>query len=526
MNGRRSWVSAVERVSQVKRPVHQVAELARLVAINKSFGGVRALVNADFDVRAGEVHALLGENGAGKSTLMRVLAGEMRPNNGEIFIGGERVELRDPHDARVRGIAVIHQELALAPDLSVAENIFLGDLPRFVAWPELNRRARELIQRLGFDIDPKRTVGSLAVAHQQVVEIAKALSREVKIIVFDEPTAVLSTQDAERLHKIIAGLRSHGVGIVYISHRLEEVFRISDRLTVMKDGEVVGTALTRDVTIDKVIRMMVGRSLAAMFPDKGARTIGAIRLEVRNLNAGRMVRNINLTLRAGEVVGLGGLVGSGRTEVARTIFGADPAESGTILIDGKPLKARSPRDAVKSGIGLVPEDRKQHGVVLDKAIRINVTMARLSEVVAMAGFLKQAKERQVVSDLGNRLQLKAASIDAPVSSLSGGNQQKVVLAKWFFADGDVILLDEPTRGVDVGAKTEIYGLVNQLAEAGKAVLVISSEHQELFGLCDRVLVMGEGELRGELLPDRYSEENLLSMAITGRLTENHEGATP
>lgn len=496
-------------------------ELAKLVAISKSFGGVHALVKADFDVKAGEVHALLGENGAGKSTLMRVLGGEMKPSNGEIYVAGERVEFRDPRDARLRGIAIIHQELALAPDLSVAENIFLGELPGVVGWRRLNRSARELIQRLGFDIDPKCVVGSLAVAHQQIVEIAKALSRKVKIIVFDEPTAVLSMQDAERLHKIIAGLRANGVGIVYISHRLEEVFRISDRVTVMKDGEVVGTVATADVTIDKVIRMMVGRPLAAMFPDKGERKIGEVRLEVRNLNAGRLVRNVSLALRAGEVVGLGGLVGSGRTEVARAIFGADPIDSGTILLNGKPLKPRSPRDAVRAGIGLVPEDRKQHGVVLDKAIRINVTMARLSEVVNSLGFLKPAKEKQLVNDLGKSLRLKAESMDAPVSSLSGGNQQKVVLAKWFHAGGDVIFLDEPTRGVDVGAKTEIYGLVNKLAEAHKAVLVISSEHQELFGLCNRVLVMGEGELRGELLPENYSEENLLSMAMTGRLTETH-----
>jgi ribose transport system ATP-binding protein len=259
-----------------------------------------------------------------------------------------------------------------------------------------------------------------------------------------------------------------------------------------------------------------------MFPDKGERKIGEIRLEVRNLNAGRLVRNVSLTLRAGEVVGLGGLVGSGRTEVVRAIFGADPIDSGTVLLNGKPLKPRSPRDAVRAGIGLVPEDRKQHGVVLDRAIRINVTMARLSDVVNSLGFLKPAKERQLVSSLGNSLRLKAESMDAPVSSLSGGNQQKVVLAKWFHAGGDVIFLDEPTRGVDVGAKTEIYGLVNKLAEAHKAVLVISSEHQELFGLCNRVLVMSEGELRGELLPDSYSEENLLSMAMTGHLTETRE----
>jgi ribose transport system ATP-binding protein len=516
---RRRAVPAVLHCAGLDR---QVAGLAKLVSISKSFGGVQALVKADFDIRPGEVHALLGENGAGKSTLMRVLSGEMKPSGGEIHIGGEKVELRDPRDARSRGIAVIHQELALAPDLSVAENIFLGELPGVIGWKELNRRAGELIRRLGFDIDPRRIVGSLAVAHQQIVEIAKALSRDVRVIVFDEPTAVLSTQDAERLHEIIEDLRANGVGVVYISHRLDEVFRIADRVTVMKDGQVVGTVAAGDVTIDKVIRMMVGRSLAAMFPDKGERRIGAVRLEARSLNAGRMVRDVSFALRAGEVVGLGGLVGSGRTEVARAIFGADPLDSGDILLDGKPLRARSPRDAVKAGIGLVPEDRKQHGVVLDKAIRINATMARLAEVVNAFGFLKSAKEGQLVGDLAKSLRLKAESIDAPVSSLSGGNQQKVVLAKWFHAGGDVIILDEPTRGVDVGAKTEIYGLVNKLAEANKAVLVISSEHQELFGLCDRILVMGEGELRGELLPQNYSEENLLSMAMTGRLTETHE----
>jgi len=493
-----------------------MGELAKLIAISKSFGGVHALSKADFDVQAGEVHALLGENGAGKSTLVRILGGELLPSSGEIHIEGKRVEFRDPRDARARGIALIHQELALAPDLSVAENIFLGELPGVIRWGDLNRRAQALIERLGFNIDPKRIVGSLAVAHQQVVEIAKALSRNVKIIAFDEPTAVLSAQDANRLHEIIADLRRQGVGIVYISHRLEEVFRISDRATVMKDGEVVGTMRIKDTTIDKVIRMMVGRSLDAMFPEKGNRVIGDLKLVVSNLNAGHMVRNINVSLRAGEVVGLGGLVGSGRTEVVRAIFGADKIEGGTIEVDGKPLKIRSPRDAVGAGIGLVPEDRKQHGVVLDTPIRINVTMARMAEVVGALGFLKQGRERRIVSDLGKSLRLKASSVDAPVSSLSGGNQQKVVLAKWFHAGGDIVLLDEPTRGVDVGAKTEIYALVNELARSGKAVLVISSEHQELFGLCDRVLVMSGGELRGELLPQDFSEENLLAIAMTER----------
>ena len=502
-----------------------MTELARLTAITKSFGGIHALKGVDFEVQAGEVHALLGENGAGKSTLMRILGGEMLPSSGEVTIEGQHVQFRGPRAARARGIAVIHQEMALAPDLSVAENIFLGQLPGVISWPALRQRARDLIQSLGFDIDPGQQVRNLAVAHQQVVEIAKALAREIKIIVFDEPTAVLSAQDAERLHKIILALRSKGVGIVYISHRLEAVFRISDRMTIMKDGQVVGTVPAKDVTVEEVIRMMVGRPLAAMFPPKGQRSIGGELLEVRNLQSGRRVKDVSFSVRAGEIVGLGGLVGSGRTEVARLIFGADRLDSGSIVLRGAVTRLRSPKDAVEAGIGLVPEDRKQQGVVLDKAIRVNATMARLSSVVNMFGFLRTALERRAVTDLGNSLRLKASSIDAPVSSLSGGNQQKVVLAKWFHAGGDIVLLDEPTRGVDVGAKTEIYAVVNKLAEDGKAVLVISSEHQELFGLCDRVLVMGEGERRGELEPSSYSEENLLSLAITRRGDPKQNGET-
>ncbi len=492
-----------------------MSELVKLKSISKSFGGVHALQKVDFDIRPGEVHALLGENGAGKSTLMRVLGGEMAPNHGEIIIGGHPVKLRDPKMARDLGIIVIHQELALAPDLTVAENIFLGELPHFISHASLRKRAGQLIERLGFAIDPGTIVSSLSVAHQQVVEIAKALARDIKIIVLDEPTAVLAAQDAERLHGIIRSLRERGVGIVYISHRLEEVFDIADRMTVLKDGEKVDTVNAADVDIEQIIRMMVGRPLAAMFPEKGARVIGEELLQVDAINAGRMVRDVSFSVRAGEIVGLGGLIGSGRTEVARAIFGADPLDSGTVYLKGEALKARSPKDAVKAGIGLVPEDRKSHGVILDKPIRTNATMARLSDVVNIFGFLKTGDERRIVNDLGKSLQLKASSIDAPVSSLSGGNQQKVVLAKWFHADGDVIILDEPTRGVDVGAKTEIYALVNKLAEDGKAVLVISSEHQELFGLCDRVLAMGNGAIVGELMPEDYSEENLLGLSMTG-----------
>ena len=324
---------------------------------------------------------------------------------------------------------------------------------------------------------------------------------------------MLSAQDAGRLHGIIGRLRSEGVGVVYISHRLEEVLTLADRVTVMKDGQVVATRPTADLTIDEMIRMMVGRPMAALFPEKKPRKIGDERLVVRNLQAGRLVRDVSFSVRAGEIVGLGGLVGSGRTEVARVIFGADRLEGGAIVLNGAERKMRSPKDAVKAGVCLVPEDRKAQGVVLEAPIRVNATMARLSAVVNRFGFIRRALEHTIVTDLGASLRLKASRIEAPVSSLSGGNQQKVVLAKWFLAGGDVIILDEPTRGVDVGAKSEIYGLILKLAEKGKAVLVISSEHQELFGLCDRILVMGEGQLRGELAPADYSEEKLLSLAI-------------
>ena len=492
-----------------------MGELASLHAITKRFGGVAALKGVDFTLQAGEVHALVGENGAGKSTLMRVLGGEMAPDAGEIRLAGTPVQLRGPKHAMSHGIAIIHQELALAPDLTVAENIFLGELPATIGWKALRRRAGELIAGLGFDIDPARTLGDLAVAHQQVVEIAKALSRNARILVFDEPTSVLATGDAERLLQIIDGLRQQGVGIVYISHRLDEVFRIADRMTVLKDGAVVGTVTPGAVGIDDVIRMMVGRSLSAMFGERGGAVLGEELLRVEHLSAGRRVRDVSFTLRAGEVVGLGGLVGAGRTETARLIFGADRRESGRIVVQGRERRIRRPADAVAAGMALLPEDRKRQGVILEAPIRVNVTMARLSAVVNALGFIRRAEERRTVARLSDTLRIKASSFDAAVSSLSGGNQQKVVLAKWFHVGGRVIILDEPTRGVDVGAKSEIYSLIHRLAAEGRAVLVISSEHQELFGLCDRILVMGEGVLRGELTPERYSKEALLSLAMTG-----------
>ncbi|MGA7776305.1 MAG: sugar ABC transporter ATP-binding protein [Paraburkholderia sp.] len=483
-----------------------------LAGVDKRFGGIHAIEAIDFDVFGGEVHALVGENGAGKSTLMRVIGGGHQPDAGTIRVEGREMTFRNPHAALAEGIAVIHQETALAPDLSVAENVYLGTLPAVIDWRGLRTKAHELIASLGFDIDPAGLVGSLSAAQCQVIEIAKALSGQVKLLVLDEPTAALAPSDANRLLEIVRGLRARGVGIVYISHRLEEVFAIADRITVLKDGKRVDTVKPDSLTRDDLIRKMVGRPLSVLFPQRHA-TLGDEILKVTGLTRGNAVRDVSFTLRAGEVVGLGGLIGSGRTEVARLIFGADARDSGTIELKQKPFAIRSPIAAVRAGIGFVPEDRKGQGAVLSMPIHINATLAALKSVSGPGGFLKFGRERAFVKELMASLRIKARSMDADVATLSGGNQQKVVLAKWFHADGDLIILDEPTRGVDVGAKVEIYSLINQLAERGKAVLVISSEHQELMGLCDRILVMGEGQIRGQLEPADYSEERILSLSL-------------
>lgn len=472
-----------------------MTELVSLSGIRKNYAGVQALKGVDFDLKAGEVHALIGENGAGKSTLMRVLGGETAPTSGTVRLYGRTVQFSGPRDATRRGISLIHQELALAPDLTVAENIFLGRLPRIINHRRLRKAASEIL-----------------------VEIAKALSNNARIIVFDEPTAVLANSDAERLLAIIRELRAGGTGVVYISHRLNEVFELSDRITIMKDGAHVETRQTSAADVDEVIASMVGRRMSTLFPPRDGRAPGRVVVEVRNISRGQKVRDVSFSVRAGEVVGLGGLVGSGRTEVARLVFGADRMDAGTVELNGKPLHLSSPRKAVRARIGLVPEDRKEHGVILDSPIRINTTLAKMRSV-ARFGFLDVDKERRVAASLGAEMHLKAESVDAAVSSLSGGNQQKVALAKWFHADCDLLILDEPTRGVDVGAKGEIYTLINDLARAGKAVLVISSEHQELFGLCDRILVMAEGAVAGELTESEFTEQHLLTLAMTGSTRE-------
>ncbi|KJY78743.1 sugar ABC transporter ATP-binding protein [Vibrio nigripulchritudo] len=484
--------------------------------LHRYFGGVKALQGVNFSLKKGEVHALIGENGAGKSTLMKVIGGEYKPTKGQLRIKGKETVFRSPKDAFRSGIAVIHQEMVLAPDLSIAENIFLKELPGLVNRKALQSRASELIRKLGFKLDPSLPVGELPVAHQQIVEIAKALSTHAKIIVFDEPTAVLSEGDAQRLLTIIDDLRKTGVAIVYISHRLDEVLQIADRITVLKDGQSIETldnTTPESLTVDDLIPLMVGRPLKDLFGEKTDHALGDTVLSIENLSDGKRLSPFNMDVRAGEILGLGGLVGAGRTEAMRLLFGADKASSGTIKIDGEAVSIHSPYHAVKHGIGLVPEDRKAQGTVLEFSIAHNITMANLRDVLIAGDLIHPAREARIVTDLSKKLTVKYHQSSDPVSSLSGGNQQKVVLAKWIHAQCKVLILDEPTRGVDVGAKVEIYTLIRYLATLGVAVIVISSEHQELFGLCDRILVMREGEITGELTPDDYQEVNLLRLAM-------------
>ncbi len=493
-------------------PAAEQAASVEMKGISKVFGGIRALDDVSFSVRAGEVHALLGENGAGKSTLMKILAGAHQATTGEIHIGGELVSVSSPHASRALGIGIIYQELALAPDLTVAENIFLGELPRLVNARALRARAATLLRDLGFAIDPGALVGSLPLAFQQAVEIAKAMSRRVRILILDEPTAVLAPPEVERLLDVVRGLSRRGVSVIYISHRLGEIFRIADQITVLKDGRTVGTYAAADMDEQRLIPLMIGREAAQLFP-KAARSAGGELLRVENLSAAGLVKDVSFTLQAGEVLGIAGLIGSGRTELARAIFGADRAESGTVALAGRPVTIRTPRQGVAAGIGLVPEDRKGQGLVLALPIRQNVTFTCLARFTNALGVLRRAAERAAVGDVAWRTTIRAHNLDLPVSSLSGGNQQKVVLAKWLDAGCKVIILDEPTRGVDVGARSEIYGLIEALAAGGLGVILISSDLIEVIGAADRVLVMSGGRISGSLSHDELSEARIMQLAL-------------
>lgn len=486
--------------------------------IEKSFAGVKALDHAGLRVKEGEIHALIGENGAGKSTLMKILSGALHKDGGTVRILGEEVNIQTPKDAKRLGVATIYQEFMLAPDLTVAENIFIDRFAsgeKLVHWKKLNEDARHLLCELGFeDISPSTRVGTLSVACQQVVEICKCLSRNVKILILDEPTAVLTFKEIGKLFALLQKLKSEGVSIIYISHRLEEIFELCDEITVMKDGTYVETVKTDSIDKDQLISMMVGRDIKDIFPRRDA-VIGETVLEVKDLCGSSMVQNISFSVRRGEVLGFYGLVGAGRTETMRAVFGADDWMSGEILLDGKPVHFKSPRMAVKSGVGMVPEDRKRQGVILEQSIRVNTTITSMEKVKNKWKIFDRKKERGFVKRVLSSINTKYGSMEHPVSSLSGGNQQKVVLGKWLAADSRVIIFDEPTRGVDVGAKTEIYQCMNQLAKEGIAILMISSEMPELLGMSDRIITMRQGKISGELSKEDFGENNLIKLAMGG-----------
>lgn len=484
--------------------------------ITKHFGGVKALTDVTLKLKKGEIHALIGENGAGKSTLMKILSGAYQKDSGQILIDGQEVKMTSPKDAIDLGIAVIYQEFMLAPDLTVAENIFIDKLvdgKMFINWKELKRKAKEQLTKLGFeDIDPGAKVESLSVAYQQIIEICKCLTRNSKVLVLDEPTAVLTFSEIDKLFSIIRKLKSEGVSIVYISHRLEEIFQLSDSITVLKDGTYVDTVLTASVTKDDLVKMMVGREIEQMFPIRKAK-IGDEILRVENLNAGSMVKDINFKIKSGEIVGFSGLVGSGRTETMRAIFGADKRDSGKVIYFGKEVVFKDPKEAITNGFGLLPEDRKKQGLLLDQSIRLNTTLASLHKVKNKFDIINHKKEKKYVKELLASIATKYGSTEDDANSLSGGNQQKIALAKWLSADCKCIVFDEPTRGVDVGAKTEIYKIMNGLVEQGVGIIMISSEMTEIIGMCDRALIMRQGTITGELNKAELSEINLIKFAM-------------
>ena len=494
------------------------APVLQMRGITKTYPGVRALEDVDLEVREGEVHALVGENGAGKSTLMKVLAGAHPKDAGTIVLSGRSVEMDSPQKAMDLGVSIIYQEFNLVPYLNAAENIFLGREPRaaipgFVDFKTMYREAQQVIDRLGVPLDVRSPVNRLSVAQQQMVEIAKATSRRSKIIVMDEPSATLTEHELKSLFALIRQLKTEGVAIIYISHRLEEIFEIADRVTVLRDGKHIATREVSELTREDIIKMMVGRELTQMIPKVPA-PLGDNVLEVRSLSRKGVLHDISLTVRKGEIVGLAGLVGAGRTELARAVFGADPIDSGQILIEGRPTRIRSPQEAIRSGIGLVTEDRKGQGLVLGMVVRENITLANLGAITRL-NFIMAGRERQVAREYVANLTVKTPSIEQTVQNLSGGNQQKVVLAKWLFTQSKLLIFDEPTRGIDVGAKTEIYQLMNDLAAKGVGILMISSELPEILGMSDRILVMHEGRIAGELPASEATQEGVMHLATGG-----------
>ncbi len=483
--------------------------------ISKQFGGIRALNDVTVRVKPGEIHSLIGENGAGKSTLIKILSGAYIKDAGTVCIDGKQVNITSPLDAKQLGIAVIYQEFMLAPDLTVAENIFIDRLAwngKFINWKKLRSEAKEKLEELGFgNIRLEEKVRNLSVAHQQVVEICKCLTRNATILVLDEPTAVLTVAEIEKLFRLIRLLKEKGVSIIFVSHHMNEIFELSDSFTVLKDGCFVNSGQVKDVSNDDLIRMMIGRELTQMFPARRAE-IGEVVLKVEHLNVENKIQDVSFEVRAGEVLGFSGLVGSGRTEVMRAIFGADKKTSGTVVFMGEQVDFKEPKDAVDKGFGYLSENRKTMGLLVNQSIRINTTLASMKKITEK-GFIKHKEEKEYVKKLLAQMSTKYGSIEKNVNSLSGGNQQKISFAKWVSADCKCIVFDEPTRGVDVGAKVEIYEIINELAGQGVAVIVISSEMTEIIGMCDRTYVMSRGRITGEISREELNEDVIIKLAM-------------
>ncbi len=489
--------------------------------ISKSFPGVQALQDVHLDIKKGEIHALIGENGAGKSTLMKILAGVYRPDSGTIEIEGKPVNINSPDRARELGISIIHQELNLAPNLKVAENVFMGREPHtalgWINFPQMAQNTQKVLEQVGASFSPSIVTGQLSVGQQQLVEIARALSENARIVVMDEPTASLTEPETQKLFEIIRSLKSRDITVIYISHRMAEIYELADRVTILRDGQYAGTMERSEINDTELIKRMVGRSINDLYEHEAAATDDTV-LEVHNLSDGRYIQSANLALRRGEIVGLAGLIGAGRTELARLIFGADRHNGGEILLEGKPVTINSPLDSIRAGIGLVPESRKEQGLFLQLAVQENIAMNALPSL-ASGGLIDRQRVRETAQEQVDALNIHLSSLNQKVLNLSGGNQQKVVLAKWLTIKPKVLLLDEPTRGVDVGAKAEIYQIMSRLAHSGVAILMISSELPEILGMSDRILVMREGELVAEL-PGRTTTQEQIMAQATGLNTTN------
>ena len=490
--------------------------IVSMLGISKAFGGIKALDDVSLNVKKGEIRAIVGENGAGKSTLVKILSGAYKKDSGKIILDEKVINPKGTIEMRKAGISIIYQEFALAPHLTVAENIFLNKLSGgrfFISWKKLYSNSEKLIKSLGFDFSSKAIVGDLSVAYQQVVEIAKAINENAKVLILDEPTAVLSPHESKQLFTILMELKSKGVCILYISHKLDEVFELADTITVMRDGTIQGTLVKEETDSQEVVSLMLGRSYDTQFPIRKNNRQDEVVLSADNLNRGNKVKNISLDVYKGEILGIAGLVGSGKTELARLIFGADVADSGTIAVHGKRVYTRNPRKAVRGGIAYLPENRKDHGVILSMKIRENLTLPCLKIVVRFIGFISKKKELELSNRFIMDLNIKTNSSEKNVSDLSGGNQQKVSISKWLRTNSKVYILDEPTRGVDVGAKYEIYTIIDSLTAQGHAIIFISSEIEEIVGMCDRVLVLKSGTLVGQLQGEEISKEKILSLSV-------------